>query len=76
MRSDDLELAYLANTEPVTFASPAPPAASSVGVVDDEPCPECPGLTGADHGTADQAPFHTVFSDGYVHEWHADCLRD
>lgn len=35
------------------------------GVVYDPPCPECPGKTGADHGTTDQRPWSG---------WHADCL--
>lgn len=45
------------------------------GVVDDTPCPECPGASGSSHGTTHQRPFHIVARDGYVHAWHAECAN-
>lgn len=44
------------------------------GEVDDTPCPECPGKMASSHGTAYQKPFKRVMKDGYVHEFHPDCL--
>lgn len=44
------------------------------GVVDDPPCPECPGLHASAHGTTDQRPYRHVADDGYVHEWHPACI--
>jgi uncharacterized OB-fold protein len=44
------------------------------GAVDDPPCPECPGVNGSTHGITHQRPWRHVADDGYVHEWHPDCV--
>lgn len=46
------------------------------GVVDDPMCPECGTPASDTHGTADQRPYRHVANDGYVHEWHPDCVKE
>lgn len=45
---------------------------TTCGVVDDPRCPEC-GTPASFHGTTDQKPFR-VQGEGYVHQWHPDCI--
>lgn len=47
---------------------------TACGSVDDIPCPECGTSSAKTHGTTNQKPFRHVATDGYVHEWHPDCI--
>lgn len=44
------------------------------GVTDDPPCPECGTPAARTHGTTHQKPYRSVAADGYVHEWHPNCV--
>lgn len=44
------------------------------GVMEDNPCPECRTSSADIHGFTDQNPWRHVSPDGYVHEWHPDCI--
>lgn len=43
--------------------------------VDDPICPDCGTPSSTAHGTTDQRPWtNPPAADGYVHEWHPDCI--
>lgn len=47
---------------------------TTCGITDDDMCPECRTSSAETHGIADQKPWRHVMADGYVHEWHPDCI--
>lgn len=48
---------------------------TTCGALDDTPCPECGTSSAATHGVTDQRPWTSEpESDGYVHEWHPECV--
>lgn len=45
------------------------------GEVDDPMCPECGTPSSTTHGITDQHPWTSDPAvDGYVHEWHPECI--